>query len=156
MARVRTPVAVFACHLGNQAIGRFAFRLGGKAEAGNGGDHEVEGEAWIEPVRSRVGQRADDVAIPAFERGHLLVRVTLVRRLVGRLDVEEEEVSVLERRQGRVALRLRRLCTLAGERGLCIRFDRPVPGIEPLGLLRHPAVTVTVADCDGLAEALNR
>ncbi|MFN2534131.1 MAG: hypothetical protein ABR528_02645 [Pseudonocardiaceae bacterium] len=47
-------------------------------------------------------------------------------------------------------------CATNGERGLCIRFARPVPGIEPLGLLRHPAVTVTVADCDGLAEALNR
>jgi hypothetical protein len=47
-------------------------------------------------------------------------------------------------------------CATNSERGLCIRFARPVPGIEPLGLLRHPAVTVTVADCDGLAEALNR
>jgi hypothetical protein len=41
------------------------------------------------------------------------------------------------------------------QRGLCIRFAQPVPGIEPLGLLRHPAVTVTVADCHGLAKALN-
>lgn len=47
-------------------------------------------------------------------------------------------------------------CATNSERGLCIRFARPVPGIEPLGVLRHPAVTVTVADCDGLAEALNR
>ena len=47
-------------------------------------------------------------------------------------------------------------CATNSERGLCIRFDQPVPGIEPLGLLRHPAVTVTVADCDGLAEALSR
>jgi hypothetical protein len=47
-------------------------------------------------------------------------------------------------------------CATNNEHGLCIRFARPVPGIEPLGLLRHPAVTVTVADCDGLAEALNR
>jgi len=47
-------------------------------------------------------------------------------------------------------------CATNSQRGLCIRFARSVPGIEPLGLLRHPAVTVTVADCDGLAEALNR
>jgi hypothetical protein len=46
-------------------------------------------------------------------------------------------------------------CATSSEHGLCIRFAQPVPGIEPLGLLRHPAVTVTVADCDGLAEALN-
>ena len=39
-------------------------------------------------------------------------------------------------------------------RGLCIRFREPVPGIEPTGRLRHPGLTVTVADIDGLAAAL--
>ena len=38
--------------------------------------------------------------------------------------------------------------------GLCIRFREPVPGIEPTGRLRHPGLTVTVADVDGLATAL--
>lgn len=47
-------------------------------------------------------------------------------------------------------------CATNGERGLCVRFVEPVPGIEPLGLLRHPAVTVTVADCDRLAALLAR
>lgn len=42
------------------------------------------------------------------------------------------------------------------ERGVCIRFHRPVAGIEPFGLLRHPGLTVTVADCAGLQEALER
>ena len=41
-----------------------------------------------------------------------------------------------------------------GERGLCIRFAEPVAGIEPSGRIRHPAVTVTVADPDGLAATL--
>ena len=41
-----------------------------------------------------------------------------------------------------------------GERGLCIRFHTPVPAIEPLGYLRHPGATVTVADVEGLAAAL--
>ena len=41
-----------------------------------------------------------------------------------------------------------------GRRGLCIRFNEPVPGIEPTGRLRHPGLTVTVADVDGLAAAL--
>ena len=41
-----------------------------------------------------------------------------------------------------------------GRRGLCIRFKEPVPGIEPTGRLRHPGLTVTVADVDGLAAAL--
>ncbi len=40
------------------------------------------------------------------------------------------------------------------ERGLCIRFHTPVAAIEPLGYLRHPAATVTVADVEGLAAAL--
>jgi hypothetical protein len=39
-------------------------------------------------------------------------------------------------------------------RGLCIRFRDAVPAIEPTGRLRHPAVTVTVADVDGLATVL--
>jgi Protein of unknown function (DUF2795) len=39
-------------------------------------------------------------------------------------------------------------------RGLCIRFREPVRGLEPLGLVRHPSVTVTVADVDGLRAAL--
>lgn len=41
-----------------------------------------------------------------------------------------------------------------GARGLCITFREPVPGIEPTGIVRHPAITVTVADCQGLATVL--
>jgi hypothetical protein len=41
-----------------------------------------------------------------------------------------------------------------GERGLCVSFREPIRGIEPTGTLRHPAVTLTVADCEGLAAAL--
>ena len=39
-------------------------------------------------------------------------------------------------------------------RGLCIRFREPVPGSEPTGRRRHPRLTVTVADIDGLAAVL--
>jgi hypothetical protein len=42
------------------------------------------------------------------------------------------------------------------DRGLCIRFREPVPGIEPTGRIRHPGLTVTVADCTGLAAAISR
>ena len=38
--------------------------------------------------------------------------------------------------------------------GLCIRFLEPVTGIDPFRLLRHPGLTVTVADVDGLEERL--
>jgi hypothetical protein len=40
------------------------------------------------------------------------------------------------------------------ERGVCIRLLHPVRGLEPTGLLRHPGITVTVADVDGLVAAL--
>lgn len=39
-------------------------------------------------------------------------------------------------------------------RGVCIGFRTPVGGVEPTGRLRHPSLTVTVADCDGLARVL--
>lgn len=42
-----------------------------------------------------------------------------------------------------------------GDRGVCVAFHRPVRGIEPLGVLRHPAVTVTVADPDRLVRLLS-
>lgn len=45
-------------------------------------------------------------------------------------------------------------CVTNPDRGLCIVFDEPVPGIEPTGLLRHPGVTVTVTDCERLAAEL--
>lgn len=43
-----------------------------------------------------------------------------------------------------------------GRRGLCISFREPVRGIEPTGRLRHPALTVTVADCTALMQTLNK
>ncbi len=41
-----------------------------------------------------------------------------------------------------------------GERGVLISFREPVPGLEPTGRLRHPELTVTVADVEGLASLL--
>jgi hypothetical protein len=41
-----------------------------------------------------------------------------------------------------------------GDRGVLISFHQPVPGIEPTGKLRHPELTVTVADVEGLVSAL--
>jgi hypothetical protein len=38
--------------------------------------------------------------------------------------------------------------------GVCLSFRDPVPGVEPTGRLRHPNLTVTVADPAGLAAAL--
>ena len=41
-----------------------------------------------------------------------------------------------------------------GERGACITFRDPVVGIDRFGWIRHPELTVTVLDVDGLIEAL--
>jgi hypothetical protein len=38
--------------------------------------------------------------------------------------------------------------------GVCIRFLEPVTGLDPFGRMRHPGLTVTVADREGLAGAL--
>jgi hypothetical protein len=41
-----------------------------------------------------------------------------------------------------------------GDRGVLISFRTPVRGLEPLGVLRHPELTVTVAEVHRLAELL--
>jgi hypothetical protein len=41
------------------------------------------------------------------------------------------------------------------DRGVCIRFAEPVRGVDVLGVIRHPALTVTVEDVDGLVAALD-
>jgi hypothetical protein len=40
--------------------------------------------------------------------------------------------------------------------GVCISFREPVAGIEPTGLLKHPNLTVTVAEPELLVARLNR
>jgi hypothetical protein len=40
------------------------------------------------------------------------------------------------------------------DRGLCIEFHEPVTGIDPTGRIRHPGLTVTVADVAGLRAAV--
>jgi hypothetical protein len=37
-----------------------------------------------------------------------------------------------------------------GDRGVCLALVEPIRGIDPFGLLRHPNLTLTVADCDRL------
>ena len=41
-----------------------------------------------------------------------------------------------------------------GEQGVCLKFRQPITGIDPIGLLRHPNLTLTPTDCAGLANAL--
>ncbi len=42
-----------------------------------------------------------------------------------------------------------------GDRGVYLVLYQPVPGLEPTGRVRHPNITLTVADCDGLVGAIN-
>lgn len=35
------------------------------------------------------------------------------------------------------------------EAGVCVTFEKPVTGLDPLGVLRHPGLTVTVEDIEG-------
>jgi hypothetical protein len=41
-----------------------------------------------------------------------------------------------------------------GERGVFVELRENVPGISPFGPPTHPNLTLTVADCEGLAAAL--
>jgi hypothetical protein len=41
-----------------------------------------------------------------------------------------------------------------GERGLLIHFAEPVRGLDPFGLMRHPELTVGVAEPERLAQAI--
>lgn len=43
-----------------------------------------------------------------------------------------------------------------GDCGVCISFHSPVTGIDRAGRIRHPELTVTVLDVDGLIDALGR
>jgi hypothetical protein len=39
-------------------------------------------------------------------------------------------------------------------RGVCVQFHRPVPGIDPLGIVRHPGITLTLEEPEGFRRAL--
>ncbi|WP_218006041.1 hypothetical protein [Actinomadura hibisca] len=40
------------------------------------------------------------------------------------------------------------------KKGVCIRFHHPVKGLDPLGLLRHPGLTLTVAEPEEAARRI--
>ncbi len=40
------------------------------------------------------------------------------------------------------------------DRGLCVKFVEPVDALVLRGIYKHPGMTLTVADVDGLAAAL--
>jgi hypothetical protein len=42
------------------------------------------------------------------------------------------------------------------DRGLCVKFVEPIRSLLPMSPVKHPGMTVTVADIEGLAAALRR
>ena len=44
--------------------------------------------------------------------------------------------------------------TTNGDRALCLEFHEPVPAIDPTASITHPGATISVADPEGLADAL--
>ena len=80
-------------------------RVGGvraqRARRGVVGQHQDAERLAVE----RVDERPDDVGVPALERRDLLVDRALVPGLVGGLDVEQEQIRALQRRERGVALR---------------------------------------------------
>ena len=76
--------------------------------------HRAHGVAWSGNNRIRYGvtsrvervdDRTDDLAVPSFERVDLDVGATLVPRLVGRFDVQHEQIAIVERIEARARLR---------------------------------------------------
>ena len=43
---------------------------------------------------------------------------------------------------------------IVGDKGVLVSFRKPVRGLDPLGVLRHPELTVTVSEVERLAELL--
>ncbi len=39
--------------------------------------------------------------------------------------------------------------------GVCLRFRDPVRGLDPLGLVKHPGLTLTLADLGGFMNAID-
>ncbi len=52
--------------------------------------------AIVAPPTQRLVERTDDVPVDLFERFHFHGRVALVRRLVGRLDVDANQIDLVE------------------------------------------------------------
>lgn len=60
-----------------------------------------------------------------------------------------------DRRRAHLSLADRGLTfATTGHHGVWLMMGEPIPGIDAFGLLRHPNVTVTVADYHGLAGAI--
>jgi hypothetical protein len=82
-------------------------------------------------------------------------RVSTPRANIADVDVTGSYAFIKTAGPARLAITDRGLTFATnGERGVLICFHEPVRGLDPLGLLRHPELTVTVAEVDRLADLL--
>jgi len=102
-----------------------------------------EGRAWVEigptDLRVRYGFWRFQTAIANIDCARVTGPYRSALRAIGpHISLQDRGIS---------------FCTNL-ERGVCILMREPVPGRETAGLVRHPGVTVTPVDPDGLVEAI--
>lgn len=130
------------------AFHHFAFRFDWRYRVAALAFGVTPGRAWVE-----IDER-EDVPVLRAQYGwwHVETPLTNVAR------IERSGPYALPKTIGPAHVSLRdRGLTFAStsDAGLCIEFREPVPAADPFGVLRHPALTVTVDDIDGLAAALD-
>lgn len=101
------------------------------------------GRAWVEVTGAR------------FEARYGPWRVSTPLANIKRVSVTGPFAMVKTAGPARLAITDRGLTFASnGERGVLVEFVTPVTGLDPLGLLKHPELTVTVADPERLAALL--
>ena len=121
--------------------------------------HEFAFDRVFELAARPLGIRPDNCSV-TVTRDHLLVRFGPWSVATALSNVSGASVTgpyALPKTIGPPHLSFKdRGLTFATNRheGVCIRFERPVRGMDPLGLLRHPGLTVTVENPAGLAALL--
>jgi hypothetical protein len=106
----------------------------------------------VTPERAWVDVRDDELEACY---GHWRVRTPLQN--VARVEVTGPYAFLKAAGPARLSVTDRGLTFASnGDRGVCISFHSPVRGIDRAGRIRHPELTVTVLDVDGLTEALAR
>ena len=105
--------------------------------------------AGIRPENSRV-TIDDEVFDARFGRWHLRTPVSNLR------DVQVTRGYQWFKAIGPRGSMVDRGCTFGtnADAGVCVRFHEPVGALVPGDVVRHPGLTVTVADPDGLAQAV--
>jgi hypothetical protein len=103
-------------------------------------------------VASRAGVEVDDERVTA-RFGSWVVSTRLANVLSAEVTGPYHLAKVIGGPRVSLADRGLTFATNSNQ-GVCLRFVRPVRGIDPLGRIAHPGLTVTVAEPAALAELL--